>query len=59
MYEDYEFREKVREYIANNLSIRIKREVEYYSYPSLTVEVTLEGQQIAYDSCTIYDGERG
>lgn len=50
-------KEELVEFLKENLTITIDRHVQYYSYPSLDVEIRLGDELITYSSCTIYDGD--
>lgn len=52
-------KDELIEFLRKNLVIEIDRNVEYYSYPSLEVVITIAGTEISRSSTTIYDGERG
>lgn len=52
-------RDELIEFLRENMTIQIDRNLEYYSYPSLEVVISIAGQEISRSSTTIYDGERG
>lgn len=52
-------RDELIEFLRENMTIQIDRNLEYHSYPSLEVVISIAGQEISRSSTTIYDGERG